>query len=99
MEKGNVIGHQMCPECDLWGAEIKIDKSGHPYRWCPDCNAQYFTRGDPRRVENLKRKMTAAASPEPEAKAATPASSPKVPSPDPAMPAAKKKPAFSLGDL
>lgn len=58
MEKGQVIGHQVCPECDRSGAEIKVDKAGNPYRWCPDCNAQYFTRGDPRRVKNLASKMT-----------------------------------------
>lgn len=68
------IGHMRCPECDVDGAEIKRDKSGHPYRYCPDCNAQYFTRGDPRRVANLLRKMTPApAAAAAEAVPATPA--------------------------
>jgi len=36
---------------------VGADKNGHPYRHCPDCNAQYFTRGDPGRIAKLKEKM------------------------------------------
>lgn len=101
MEKGKVIGHMPCPECGLAGAEIKVDKGLNPYRWCPDCNAQYFTRGDPRRVKNLTAKMTPVAnvSAGPDSPAAVepdqkPASAPAL---TPASKPARK--AFDLADL
>lgn len=56
-EAKRVIGHMMCPECDHNEAEVKTDKNGHPYRYCPDCQAQYFTRGDDRKAKNLLAKM------------------------------------------
>jgi predicted nucleic acid-binding Zn-ribbon protein len=43
----DLIGRASCPECGFASAHIKIktDKEGaHPYRHCPDCGAQYFTR-------------------------------------------------------
>jgi hypothetical protein len=52
-----LIGHSVCPECSFPDAEIGEDKNGNPYRHCPDCNAQYFTRGDPARVANLRKLM------------------------------------------
>ncbi len=52
-----LIGHMACPECGFSDAEVGEDKNGHPYRHCPDCNAQYFTRGDPGRIAKLKEKM------------------------------------------
>jgi hypothetical protein len=52
-----LIGHMQCPECDFADAEVGEDKNGHPYRHCPECNAQVFTRGDPVRVVNMKKKM------------------------------------------
>jgi hypothetical protein len=52
-----LIGHMQCPECDFADAEVGEDKNGHPYRHCPDCNAQVFTRGDPVRVGNMRKKM------------------------------------------
>jgi len=44
MAKREVLGVMDCPECGMSGAEIKAQKSGLLYRWCPDCNAQYFPR-------------------------------------------------------
>lgn len=44
MAKRELVGHQDCPECGRSGAEVKVAKSGLVYRWCPDCNAQYFPR-------------------------------------------------------
>lgn len=38
-----VIGHMACPECG-GEAEVKRTKSGLAYRWCTECNAQYFPR-------------------------------------------------------
>lgn len=52
-----LVGHMTCPECGFEDAEVGEDKNGNPYRHCPDCNAQFFTRGDATRVKNLKAKM------------------------------------------
>lgn len=52
----NLIGHMSCPECGHDGAEVGLDKSGHPYRVCilGECEgAQHFTHGKPGRVKNL----------------------------------------------
>ena len=38
-----ILGHMACPECG-GEAEVKSQKNGMAYRWCPDCKAQYFTR-------------------------------------------------------
>ena len=38
-----VIGHMDCPECGE-AAEVKRTKAGLAYRWCTECNAQYFPR-------------------------------------------------------
>ncbi|MFZ6748049.1 hypothetical protein [Undibacterium sp. Ren11W] len=42
-----MLGRSACPECGFSSAHIKIktDKEGaHPYRHCPDCGSQYFTK-------------------------------------------------------
>lgn len=42
-----MLGRTPCPECGFPHAHVKIktDKDGaNPYRHCPDCGAQYFTR-------------------------------------------------------
>lgn len=52
-----LIGHMTCPDCDFPDAEIKRDKASHPYRYCPNCNMQSFTRGDAVRVKNMLGKM------------------------------------------
>ena len=44
MARREIIGTMPCPECGMEGAEVKWQKSGLAYRWCPECNAQYFTR-------------------------------------------------------
>jgi hypothetical protein len=46
MAKREVLGVMDCPECGMSGAEVKQAKSGLLYRWCPECNAQYFPRTD-----------------------------------------------------
>lgn len=38
-----VIGQMACPECG-GEAEVKRTKAGLAYRWCTECNAQYFPR-------------------------------------------------------
>jgi hypothetical protein len=44
MAKREVLGVMDCPECGMSGAEVKLQKTGLLYRWCPECNAQYFPR-------------------------------------------------------
>lgn len=87
-----LIGHATCPECSQT-AEVKTDKSGNPYRWCPDvtCNAQYFTRGHPDRVRRLLAVTTLLDAPKP-------APGP-VPSPTASPPAAPPKPASPFRTL
>lgn len=38
-----ILGHMSCPECGSQ-AEVKKQKNGLAYRWCTECNAQYFPR-------------------------------------------------------
>ena len=45
MARAELIGLMDCPECGFKEAEVRPDKSGSPYRFCPDCTAQYFSRG------------------------------------------------------
>jgi DNA-directed RNA polymerase subunit RPC12/RpoP len=71
-----LLGHCACPECGFADAEIGEDKSGNPYRYCPDCNAQYFAKADPkRRAALLKmiREAQPSPSPAPEKKPDPPA--------------------------
>jgi uncharacterized Zn finger protein len=54
-----IIGRMACPECSFHAAHIKIktDKEGaNPYRHCPDCGAQYFTRTKTQ-ADNLLRQI------------------------------------------
>jgi len=44
MSAKNLIGAVTCPECGFDGAVVKTQKNGMAYRFCPECNAQYFTR-------------------------------------------------------
>ena len=61
MARGALIGLCDCPECAFPDAEIRPDKGGAPYRYCPDCYAQYFSRGAPHKVKNLLAKIRAMA--------------------------------------
>lgn len=63
MAKSELIGLCDCPECGFPDAEVRNDKSGSPYRFCPDCTGQYFTRGAPDKVKNLLAKVRQAAAP------------------------------------
>jgi hypothetical protein len=52
---GPLQGHTRCPECDSDQAEVRLDRSGHPYRICRQCSPAtvYFTRGARLKVERL----------------------------------------------
>jgi len=57
MAKQAPIGLMECPECGFEDAEIKKTKgSGLAYRWCPECNAQYFPR-KPEQAAKLEARM------------------------------------------
>lgn len=44
--KKELIGHVDCPVCEYIDAQVKEDKNGHSFIFCPDCAAQTFTRND-----------------------------------------------------
>jgi hypothetical protein len=54
-----LIGRTACPECGFHAAHVKIktDKpDARPYRHCPECSAQYFTRSA-QQADNLRRQI------------------------------------------
>lgn len=57
MAKKEAIGYMACPECGFPDAEIKHDKNGKLYRYCPDCSAQYMTHGKGNKETNLRARM------------------------------------------
>lgn len=56
--KKQAIGHIACPVCDHPDAQVKEDKNGHAFIFCPDCAAQTFTRND-FRDKKLRSRMRA----------------------------------------
>jgi hypothetical protein len=93
-EPKSLLGLMKCPECGFNDAEVKADKSGQPYRFCPECTAQYFTRG------GVKAKnMLAAMRPLQPVTVTIPASpQPAAAQPDTASPPSPKKRASCLLD-
>jgi hypothetical protein len=89
----NVLGHCTCPECDFPDAEIKKDKNGYPYRYCPDCNVQTFSRNKPKVAAAMLAKMRPLAGNSNSQEKPAPAPAPKAPAPAP------KKAGFDLGAL
>ena len=85
MPKRELIGH--LPECPLCGPgfemEVRLDKNGHPYAWCPDCTVQILTHGG-HRAEKMRARMKPleASKPDPEPEPPAPAAQP-VPEPEP----------------
>lgn len=57
MARAAAVGMLSCPICDFEEAEVRPDKNGHLYLFCPDCNAQIFTRGCQVKERGLKAKM------------------------------------------
>lgn len=53
---GKAIGLCKCPECDNENAEVKPQRNGLVYRFCPGCKAQYFPR-TPETSDRLRAKM------------------------------------------
>lgn len=97
MDKKTIIGHIYCPVCTSKDAEVKEDKNGHAFAFCPDCATQVFTRND-YRDRHLRRNMrpvtvsvTAAKQIEPPVTVTEPISVPKA-----AAAATAKKPAIPV---
>lgn len=85
MAKREILGLMVCPECGHDAAEVKATKtSGAPYRWCPECEAQYFPRKPAAQARLLAQIGKKEAAPEPAATEEKPAA----PAPE-----AKPKPA------
>lgn len=94
MARGELIGLCDCPECGFSDAEVRPDKSGSPYRFCPECTAQYFTRGAPLKVKNLLAKVRKAASVPAPVEVVAPS-----PAPAPAAAAPAKRKSFDMADI
>ncbi len=97
MARAELIGLMECPECGFSDAEVRPDKSGSPYRFCPDCTAQYFSRGG-EKAKALMLKVRPTAKPplvEPAAvdvpDASLPEGASETPKPAPPQPPVKKK--------
>lgn len=56
MSKKEAIGHMECPTCKHADAEVKEDKNGHAFLFCPDCATQVFTR-NPHRDHHMRKNM------------------------------------------
>lgn len=61
MARAAAVGNLDCPVCDFKDGEIRPDRNGHLYFYCPDCNAQIFTRGCQVKEGGFRRKMRAIA--------------------------------------
>jgi hypothetical protein len=92
MAKTPAIGHTACPVCPQV-AEVKRDKSGRAYIFCPDCNIQLFTRYE-HQSKFLLAKMTPLQGATAEPVEAEPAAATVENNPPPI-----KKGGFNLGDL
>lgn len=86
-----VLGTMACPECG-GPAEVKQQKNGLAYRWCMDCNAQYFPRTAEASDRLLAKCGAAKPAPVPKADPVT------VSAPEP-KPAPKAKPKASPFDI
>lgn len=88
-----LLGRAPCPECGFDAAHVKQNPDKHPYRYCPECGANYATRNS-RQARDLIAKVRpeAHAKPLPEP---TPAPSP-APAPANPPPAARPAGLFSM---
>lgn len=60
----NILGHLDCPLCGLEG-DVREDKNGNPFFFCPDCTCQILTHGK-HRAKLMLEKMRPVAIQEPE---------------------------------
>ncbi len=55
-KRGKLIGLMTCPTCRFPDMEVRLDKNGNPYAFCPDCTQQMLTHGG-RRGELMRENM------------------------------------------
>lgn len=55
MPKPKTIGFITCPTCDFPDMEVRRDKNGNPYAFCPDCTQQMLTHGGEKGAKLLAR--------------------------------------------
>lgn len=58
-----IIGHIACV-CGFPDAEVKKDKNGNPYMFCPDCEMQALTHGKEPKASRMLAKMRPIVKPE-----------------------------------
>lgn len=58
MAREAAVGTLPCPVCPYPDAEVRKDRNGHLYVYCPDCSVQVFTRGCRIKEAGLAAKMT-----------------------------------------
>jgi DNA-directed RNA polymerase subunit RPC12/RpoP len=60
MARPELKGHiGPCTCCGHDDMEVRDDKNGNPYAWCPMCSAQVLTHGRPERVLPMLKRMRA----------------------------------------
>lgn len=69
-----LIGRAPCPECGFGAAHVKQSEKTL-YRYCPECGAQYFPRGE-EQTQRLRAAMKPAGAAAPEAPKPAPAAAP-----------------------
>jgi hypothetical protein len=52
----DIIGHINCPVCTFEEMQVKKDKNGNAFAFCPDCATQVFTR-NAHRDHHLRKNM------------------------------------------
>lgn len=66
-----VVGYIECPTCNFKDMEVKIDKRGNAFAYCPDCDQQLFTHKKRKSDLMLARMRKVSGEPEPEAASET----------------------------
>jgi hypothetical protein len=79
-----MLGRSPCPECGFESAHVKQaeGEGKRPYRYCPECGSQYYTRSDGQAAALMARTRAEGRAP-----AAAPAPAPSA-APAPAAPTA-----------
>lgn len=88
-----IIGHIDCPTCGHADMQVKEDKNGHAFGFCPDCASQLFTRNDFRdkRLRERMRPVTVTVTePKPAEPPEQPVTAPTVPAVPKPQPTPKK---------
>lgn len=49
------LGRTACPECGFHAAHVRQNEGKHPYRYCPECGANYATRNSRQAADLVKK--------------------------------------------